>query len=177
MRKRIVSVSITPGIGNRILSLLLTLLRLILGAFVAFIGLIVLVAGGSLGLLEGSQPFFLLLLCCSMGIMVLAYFIVNPGYLQRQTHKRKTIYRRLFLIAGASYVPVAVGGLFVMAQINEECSGAHGCDMGGGIFAFFGLLAAIAASAAAVSWWMLACNLQRQLHRETQDVPEANTLE
>lgn len=174
MKTRLISFSIE---GDRILSLLLTLLRLILGAFIAFIAVVMLIAGSSLDVLGESQFFAPLVLCCSVGIILLAFLIVNPRYLQGQTPGKKSVHKSLFLVAGALYIPIAIRGLMVMEHINEECSQPLGCDMGGGVFGLFGLIVALVASAAAVSYWIMACNLQRQVHGETQDRIEANRSE
>lgn len=108
----------------------------------------------------------------SIGILVPPLLMMRADFLQRQRPENKAVCRWGFIFAGIAYAVIAAGGLWVFGTVVEECSGEHGCDMGGGIFAVFGIAFAIVASVTAVSYWMLAGRAGRQIADEAHSAPQ-----
>ncbi|MYD99090.1 MAG: hypothetical protein F4X98_17115 [Gammaproteobacteria bacterium] len=108
----------------------------------------------------------------SIGIVAPPLLMMRANFLQRQRPENKAICRWGFIFAGVAYAIIAAGGLLLFGTVVEQCSGEHGCDMGGGIFGFFGIAFAIVASITAASYWTLAGRAGRWIADEARSAPQ-----
>ncbi len=108
----------------------------------------------------------------SIGIVAPPLLMMRADCLQRQRPENKAICRWGFIFAGTAYAIIAAGGLLLFGTVVEQCSGEHGCDMGGGIFAFYGIAFAIVASITAASYWTLAGRAGHRTADEARPAPQ-----